>query len=123
MTGTLTVRGDEKEPPTVRLVPAGTVTGRVLDAEGQPIVGATVDLGFFDRRAAQVALYVESAREPVRTGKDGRFHCEGVIPNQKFYLGLRNGRISLDSEPRRHPKQVEPGAMLDLGDVRTTPLG
>ena len=36
LAGTLTVRGDEKEPPTVRLLPLGCVTARVLDGDGLP---------------------------------------------------------------------------------------
>jgi hypothetical protein len=123
LAGTLTVRGDEKEPPTVRLVPAGTVTGRIVDAQGQPLAGVNIHLMLLNRKVGELARHRELQREPVRTDKEGRFRWEGVVPNQKFYLGLRDGRMYLDSEPRRHPKQVEPGATLDLGDVRTTPVG
>src|SRR5262249_9766098 len=41
--GALTVRGDEAGPLAVTLRPTGSVTGRVLDADGQPVAGADVN--------------------------------------------------------------------------------
>src|SRR5262249_17137365 len=40
--GKVTVRGDEKEPVIVKLGPVGEVTGRLMEADGNPLAGATV---------------------------------------------------------------------------------
>ena len=39
-------RGDEHGPLTVRLQPAGTVTGRLLDDDGQPRRGVRISVGY-----------------------------------------------------------------------------
>lgn len=123
LAGTLSVRGDEKDAPAVRLVPTGTVTGRILDAERRPISGVKIHLMFLNRTVGELSLNLELQCEAIYTGKDGRFRSENVFPNQEFRLGLRHRRTYLDCEPRKHPRQVKPGATLDLGDVRTTPIG
>src|SRR5205823_5863212 len=42
LAGTILIRGDEKEPLTVKLEPWGVVTGRVLNAEGKPLTDMQV---------------------------------------------------------------------------------
>ena len=39
-------RGDENGPLTVRLQPAGTVTGRLIDDDGQPRRGVRIDVNY-----------------------------------------------------------------------------
>jgi hypothetical protein len=120
--GTLTVRGDEKEAPVARLAPAGEVTGRVLDADGQSVAGAMVMLSLSDDAAQELYRLVAQRQEPVRTGTDGRFRLHGVIANMKFGLNFQKERTYLVGVPRIGQKQVEPGQVLDLGDLRTKPL-
>jgi RNA polymerase sigma factor (sigma-70 family) len=122
--GTLTVRGDAKEPIVVRLVPTGTVVGRLLDFDGQPVEGVMAELGYEDGTAGNLNGWQGVDRPTARTGKDGRFRLENAIPGLKFGVGLRRGRTFLIGEPRiglQHPRQVKPGETLDLGDVRVKP--
>lgn len=124
LAGTLTVRGDEKEPIVVRLVPTGTVAGRLLDVDGQPVEGVMAELGYEDGAARGLNNWQGVDRPTARTGKDGRFRLENAIPSLKFGVGLRRGRSFLVGEPRiglRNPRQVKPGEALDLGDVRVKP--
>jgi RNA polymerase sigma factor (sigma-70 family) len=121
LAGTLTVRGDEKEPLTARLVPTGTVIGRVLDQDGQPLSGAEVDLSFPGGIAGELYRHVNAGRAHLRTGADGRFRLDGVVPDLKFALSIQKGRIFLRGEPRIGMKQVGPGQTLDVGEVRTKP--
>jgi len=121
LAGTLTLRGDEKEAPVVRLGPAGAVTGRVLDADGEPIAGAVVGLYFTDRTAQELERQRDQGREVVRTGKDGRFRLEGLVPNVKFGLQIQQGRVYLVGQPKIGFREVGPGATLDLGAFRVKP--
>jgi predicted alpha/beta-hydrolase family hydrolase len=121
LAGRLTVRGDEKEPPVVRLAPTGTVTGRVLDLDGRPLPGADVHLWSPDDTVRDLFRLAESKGEPVRTDKDGRFRLGGLVPDMKLGFQIYRGKTFLVSEPRVGPLQVGPGKTQDLGDFRTRP--
>jgi hypothetical protein len=121
LAGRLTVRGDEKEPPVLRLAPTGTVTGRVLDLEGRPIAGAKVHLWSSDDAVRELFRRVAQQGEPVRTDKDGRFRLGGLIPDMKLGFQIYQGKTFLVSEPRVGPLLVGPGKTRDLGDFRTRP--
>jgi hypothetical protein len=115
------VRGDEKEPPTVRLVPTGTVTGRVLDIDGLPRAGVEIGFSFPNGPASELFRQMQPQRAPLRTDKDGRFRLEGAIPDLKFGLSMNKGREYYAGEPRLGLKQVGSGKTLDLGEFRTRP--
>jgi RNA polymerase sigma factor (sigma-70 family) len=119
--GSLTVRGDEKEPLTARLAPVGTVTGRLLDSEGRPIVGAFVDLNPPDGTVRELYRQLAQRRPPIRTDKDGRFRLEAVVPDVQFMLNIYQGRTYFVGEPRIGVRQVKPGQTLDLGAVHVKP--
>jgi RNA polymerase sigma factor (sigma-70 family) len=121
LAGSLTVRGDEKEPPIVYLGRAGAVTGRVLDRDGQPIAGADINLSSPDRTVSELYRQVHRNQQPIRTGKDGRFCIEGIVPEVKFTLGIVQGRTYFVGEPRIGVRQVKAGETLDLGDIRAKP--
>jgi RNA polymerase sigma factor (sigma-70 family) len=122
LAGTLTVRGDEPQPPTARLVPTGVVLGRVLDGAGQPLAGVEVSLGFSNYGIGGLSMYLELQRDPLRTDKEGRFRRDGVFPNQWFRLDFRRGHTPIFSELRLRSGVVKPGATLDLGDIPLTPV-
>ncbi len=125
LAGTLTVRGDEKEPLTVRLAPTGTVTGCIKDAEGQPLQGAELSIGSFGLPMSPNLSYLYShlnaTGRPVRTDKEGRFRLEGVVASAKFTIGIRHLGAFLDGGPAMRGLQVKAGETLELGDVRIKP--
>jgi RNA polymerase sigma factor (sigma-70 family) len=126
LAGSLTVRGDEKEPLAVRLLPVGTVTGRLLNREGQPIVGAFVDLHTLEGTygsARELYRVLHQRRPPIRTDKDGRFRLEGIMPDVQFMLHFSQGRTFFGGEPPIGVRQVKPGETLDLGAIRVKPAG
>jgi hypothetical protein len=103
LVGELRLSGDETRPQTITLRPWGVVTGRVVDADGQPMAGG------------QVHPITTPAGYP-EVGRDGRFRFEGLIPGKDYELqilkppGLNQGFIV-------NGLSVGPGETRDLGDV------
>lgn len=120
LAGTLTLRGDEKEPVVVRLGRAGSVVGRLINGNGQPLAGADINLSLFDEPGR--SLYRVAQHQPTaRTDKDGRFRLEGIVPELRFRLGIVRGRTFFLGEPPIGDKQLKRAETLDLGEVRVKP--
>ncbi len=121
LVGLLVLGGDEKEPLSVRLEPYGTLTGRLVTLQGEPLAGADVMCGADIKRKGQT---LHPTALDVRTGKDGRFRIVGLMPGLK-YGGLR---VVKESQIRKiaggEPKDLEikPGGTKDLGDLKIKPL-
>src|SRR5262249_30390760 len=121
LAGSLAVRGEESGTPILKLVPAGAVTGRLLDNDGQPIAGADVGCSYRTEAANELLRHFQKLSPPVRTDAEGRFRLEGVVPGQKFVFNIRKGQTFLAGKPRISERQVESGGTLELGDFRTEP--
>jgi RNA polymerase sigma factor (sigma-70 family) len=118
LAGTLTVRGDEKDPVTAKLGPVGTVTGNFVDEDGAPLRGLDVALSWPDRVTSDLYRRLAEVGGPVRTDKDGRFRIENVVPGIPFRVQVTKGEWSYTGEPRIGRKQVDSGKALDLGTVK-----
>jgi hypothetical protein len=107
------LRGDERMPVTVRLQKCATLTGRLVDDDGQPRdswlmgdlhrgqLGTSTGVGFFS----------------ARPGKDGRFRIEGIIPGLTF--GLWAGKNASMFDQHLVPKmKLDAGQVKDLGDLK-----
>jgi protocatechuate 3,4-dioxygenase beta subunit len=113
------MRGDEKEPLTVRLTPAGVITGRVLDGDGQPLAGAEVYTLY--QTVGREFTKSQSRWSMPRTDKDGRFRVEAIVPGIKVDFGFIKGRQMLVPEKPLEIKPLQSGQTLDVGDVRVKP--
>jgi RNA polymerase sigma factor (sigma-70 family) len=119
LVGFLLARGDEPEPYTVRLQPWGTITGRLVDAQGQQRPGAhlmTSDWGEAMNDPARGIL------PGIKTDDQGRFRVEGLFPGQS-YTGSAVGE---EAAKRGFGVVIDrvvlkPGESHDLGDVRARP--
>lgn len=115
-------RGDKD----VRIVlgPAGGgVSGTVVDAAGNPVPGARVEIG--PRKHRQFKLddggsAVKSAQFIARTDEEGRFHVFGLAPGEVPALarapGLAPWRGSVVIEPKRTRSlriELEPGVVVE----------
>jgi RNA polymerase sigma factor (sigma-70 family) len=97
---------------TVRLQPGATVTGRLLDADGQPRAG--VELQVLFRGKGHEGWHGYSP-ERLKTDREGRFRLAALLPGCAFLLS--DGRGSL------HFGDLRPGQAKDLGDVRMKRAG
>jgi RNA polymerase sigma factor (sigma-70 family) len=103
--GVMRVRGDSKKPIVVKLEPWGTVTGRLVTAEGAARPGVLLQIP--DRLLPNPAL---------QTDREGRFHVEGLAPDVKYTLevvekGNAVGRVFT-------ALMLKAGEEKDLGDVQ-----
>jgi len=106
---------------TLRLVEDDVpITGRVLDLEGRPVVGASVNIAWMeqvdltgwlaDRKKGDVSgtgsigTVALDGPASVKTGKDGRFRLTGVGRDRVAHLSLRDPGIeSIDVEVIARP--------------------
>jgi RNA polymerase sigma factor (sigma-70 family) len=113
LTAVVVARGDERSPLTVRLQPAGTVTGRLLDDDGQPRRGARINDRYAEGQFGP-GYYFPFLHSSL--GDDGRFRIEGLIPGVAYNLGARDG-MSFFGDFTTGVK-LQPGETRDLGDVK-----
>src|SRR5262249_13862793 len=114
LVGTVLVKGNEKEALTVRLQPWGTITGRLVTEDNQPL--------------GPVQLFVDS-RDPSRVGiqgrlltaRDGTFRIEGLIPKVKYSVFFTHDPPDAPSRAVGYLFQhvsVQPGETRDLGTTK-----
>jgi hypothetical protein len=99
LVGSVELTGDETSPITVRLQPWGTITGRIVDDDGNP------------RGRLEVG--------GVPIGRDGRFRIEGLVPGLKHEASAMRGFRGIGNVYR--DVTVGPGEVKDLGDVKVIP--
>ena len=125
LAGSVYLKGDEAGPLTVRLQPWGTITGRIVDVDGQPRDGVWIGSPYGDdpQRGDLGDLPMSDGRSPIRTGRDGRFRVEGFVP------GVKYGAYALEMPNRKilgdifRDLTVAPGEVKDLGDVKPVATG
>jgi hypothetical protein len=118
LAGRLTLRGDEKERPAVKLEPWGVLTGRLVDADGRPLAGARMQVNY---PGYIPVAWMERQREEMRTDRDGRFRVERVIPGMKLSLGASAGTAFLllgDAPNGLIQVSVAAGELKDLANLR-----
>jgi RNA polymerase sigma factor (sigma-70 family) len=104
---------DKAEPLRVELQPLATVTGRILDADGQPIANTSLMLQM--NLKDQLKLSVDSpVHRGLKTDADGRFSIDNLVAGLTYTLRW-------PTESGWHMFSVEAGEVKDLGDVRRQP--
>ncbi|MDY7093299.1 MAG: carboxypeptidase-like regulatory domain-containing protein [Acidobacteriota bacterium] len=98
-------------PPKLRLGLGASLAARVVDPEGEPVVGASVEAeAWLDPSSSAFA-----ARRAV-SGEDGRFILES-LPRAETVLAIRHP----DFAERRETRVLE-GPRLDLGHLELVPV-
>lgn len=93
---------DEKLGPlTIKLQPCGSISGRLVDRDGVPVVT--------NRR---VYIFWPQFLTP---DKDGRFHVQGLVPGLEYQIMDKERAFEL-----RGCIVAEPGKDKDLGDIKVS---
>jgi protocatechuate 3,4-dioxygenase beta subunit len=121
LVGTLTLEGDEKEPATATLGPAGRVKGKLVDQAGQPIANAVVILSYEHRAADEINRRVNgdwrSSEPKTETNSAGEFEIDVVIPGEKFAVYGRKKDRFLEPPERAKKFTLKAGETKDLDRV------
>jgi hypothetical protein len=128
LAGFAVIYPEDKDPLTVRLVPAGTLTGRLVTPQGRPLAGLEIASLFADppaRRGGTKEGPLDGSFPPgVRSGKDGRFRIAGLAPGLKYNLGVTKEpgyRLQISGKGVQG-LTIRPGETKDLGDVEVKPM-
>jgi RNA polymerase sigma factor (sigma-70 family) len=112
----LELKGDEKGPLSVKLEPAGTVTGRLLDPDGKPMPRRKITIDFELPTGGGLLSYFPAK---VTTDATGRFRIEGLAPGIPYFVLLGDPPLFVGEVTRL---KVRPGESRDLGEVKYKPL-
>lgn len=113
LAGSLTLTGDEPAQVLVRLSTTASITGRVLDAESEPLAGAEVQIRY-DRGG--VMFHEQSA---LKTDGDGKFHAECIFPGEPFELNfIKGGKFYRVPGVTGEKRQLKSGEKLELGELK-----
>jgi protocatechuate 3,4-dioxygenase beta subunit len=118
MVGTIIVK-DSDEDPVVTLGPTGVVTGRAVDAGGNPMPGLGVHLRHTGREAERVYDLLHGTPQVV-TDANGEFRIEGAVPGHEFRIAFSKGAKNLGPDAAKSPRHVlsKPGETKSLGDIK-----
>jgi hypothetical protein len=113
MIGAVEIGAEESGPLTVKLEPWGEITGRLVSADGVPLSG--IDVGAHGTGG--------NALGRPKTGKDGRFRIEGLIPGKDYGLSAAKGYYGVElPEAVKKGVTAKSGGTTDLGDIRAKPF-
>lgn len=113
LAGSRVVRGDEQGEVTVQLEPWGTVTGRLLTADG--LARTDVEL-YFGRGLKPDRTLGIPPQQSYRPEKDGTFRIEGLVPGLRYSMSAAVGHMHVGDVFQ--DVVVKPGEVRDLGDVQ-----
>ncbi len=106
-------------PLEVKLVPVGSIKGRLIDDDGLPWAGATLRVDMFDPDRPPGFACVLG--ETVTADAEGRFSVEAFVPGvetEVFISDPNRGFTQLDAGNALRKPVLKPGEIRDLGDVK-----
>jgi beta-lactamase regulating signal transducer with metallopeptidase domain/uncharacterized GH25 family protein len=118
-----------KETLEFKLIAAGSVQGRLVDAEGEPIDDASLFVQYeklnSDDDSAMWAPHPKLSANPttIPVDQEGRFHLDGLIPGWTYHANASAPRkyqgdiIDMGIGQPFENVQVMPGENKDLGDL------
>jgi hypothetical protein len=109
LAGSQMVRGSDTGPVRIQLEPWGSVTGRLVKPDGEPMTNVWIDIGHVPR---------------VQAGKDGRFRIDGLSRGLKYSVSVIKdpGYVLETSGKNIKDLTLKPSEVKDLGDIEVRPM-
>jgi RNA polymerase sigma factor (sigma-70 family) len=111
----LELQGNTPSPITVQLERAATITGRLVDEEGQPRPRVNLQIHFVRKDNDYVAEHFPAI---ITTDRKGRFRVDGLAPGINYQINLAGKRVTQTIGAVANRLYVKPGETKDLGDVK-----
>jgi RNA polymerase sigma factor (sigma-70 family) len=112
-------------PLVVKLVPGGSITGRLVDDDGLPLARAKLNVMNFDLDGMNLPFRGPGAlwpsNETFTVDADGRFRVEGFVPGVETDVSIdapTRPNVWLDPGETLRKLIVNPGEVRNLGDVK-----
>jgi hypothetical protein len=120
LAGYLILEGGEKDPPAVRLQAWGTLTGRLVTPQGEPLRGVSVHCNATVKRGEKV---LQSSAHNVPVDRDGRFRIEGLAAGLSYEFFVTKSPYALEIV-RGKPGDLtlKAGQTKELGEVVVKPM-
>jgi RNA polymerase sigma factor (sigma-70 family) len=114
------LKGTEEQPFVVRLAPAGSLQGRLVNGAGEPLAQVVVDVRWEHDGARRLYDLLWTTEKAIVTDAAGRFTVPDLISSVKFNLRFRRGQRYFERvvKPADAAYQVESGQVRELGEVR-----
>jgi protocatechuate 3,4-dioxygenase beta subunit len=109
------LQGNAQDKFTVRLEPAGTITGRLVDEDGQPRPDVNLLIHFVRKDNDYVAEHLPAR---IKTDREGRFRVEGLAPGVVYQINLAGKPPNITTGSVANRLSVKSGETKDLGDVK-----
>jgi RNA polymerase sigma factor (sigma-70 family) len=104
------LRDNPEQPLVIKLQPCGSISGRVVDPDGVPLAGVSVNVE--GRLSGTPGVYRHAKMD-----QDGRFGVEGLVPSQEYRVLVYGKRGA--SFPRLYARVVvESGKHKDMGELK-----
>jgi len=100
--------GESRDNVDLALVRGGVITGRVVDAEGRPLIGAHVQLTLLDENGRPHGGFYFDNWEILRTDDRGVYRLYGLAAGR--YILSAGGEGAFSRASRSHPKTFHPDA-------------
>jgi RNA polymerase sigma factor (sigma-70 family) len=126
LAGSVVVKGNDKGPLVIKLVPAGALTGRLVTPDGEPITDGEITAlhkAIDQPERRKVDPTVGSLPARIRPDKHGQFRIECLVPGLTYYLGFTKGNyLHRLGGVAGGNLTFEQGQTRNLGDVVVKPI-
>ncbi len=101
----------------VKLVPAGAITGRLLDDDGLPWAGLPLRVWMSDPDQPTRSGHGCGFGEPVTSDAHGRFRIEAFVPGVETEVSIEMG-MTINGSNALQKLALKSGEVRDLGDLK-----
>ncbi|MFK7821985.1 MAG: carboxypeptidase-like regulatory domain-containing protein, partial [Planctomycetaceae bacterium] len=124
------VSQETPQPALIRLMPAASISGRLVDEDGEPITEAFLYNSVAYNRVADAGLWADhpgriSGPNQIPVDKEGRFRIGGLLQGWTYSASVmtegRGEQMRRTLGTAFEKITVETGQQLDLGDVKLKP--